>query len=350
MSLFKKKGLWFAIVFIILVLGVMSLLAIKTKPKAHISTINSPIVSVKKLAYKVIPQTVTGYGEVVSTKSIKLMAQTDGKISNISFKYGQKVKKGQLLLRITSNDINNQVAKLKAQMINAKSLYERQLQQEKNLPNSIAKQTLLQTKTQYQQATASYKEALDISNIRAPINGTISDSSLNIGDFVTTGQVIAKIANSNAKQVKYQLGSKYFTDLKPGQSISFTPNATKTTYQGTVAYVSPQLSSTDYLVTIRANLKNSVQLPENSFGKVTQVTNPNHKVLALPQRLVQADTKGFFVYSVAHNKIISLYFQPGSISHDGFIAIKKGLKAGTEIITSNIAALSPGQTVKVKTK
>ena len=80
-------------------------------------------------------------------------------------------------------------------------------------------------------------------------------------------------------------------------------------YQGVVTYISPFLNSTDYSLTVRADLSNAYTLRYSSFGKVEQIIDPNYKFLAIPQNIAQTDSVGFFIKINIRNIIMCAFRQ-----------------------------------------
>lgn len=305
----------------------------------------APTVTTQRLAYTALPLTVTSFGQVVSPVSVTLNAQASGVISSIQFKPGQVVNKGDTLFTLQSNDTTTQLDQLKAQYEIAQQYYERDQQLAKT--GAIAEIDLLNAASTYQQDLAQYQEAKAIHTIIAPVNGTISDTPVSVGDFVNSGDTLASIVDPSHFQIKYQLPSQYQQQAQAGQSVTFSSNDTHQTYAATVRYVSPSLSANDYTLTARADFIHT-HPALNTFGEVTQVLDPTHQTIAVPQGLVQTDVQGFYVYTLNANHIVAKqYFVPGDLTVSGLITATSGLSPGMDIITSNPSSFNVGETVTV---
>ena len=307
-----------------------------------------PVVTLANLKSQLIPKTVSSYGTTVSPDSAAVAAQTSGVVTQINFNPGDLVKKGQLLFVLQSSDTSNQIPVLKAQMLASKDLYDRSVDANKNYSGTVSIDQIEQQKLTYEQNLASYNESLTASHIVSPIDGVASDTSLTVGSSVTLGAVLVQIVDPKSLQVKYSLPSQYAGIVQNGQQVSFYPNDSTHAYTGTVAYVSPLLNSSDFTLTLRANLNNDATLRPYLFGRVVQVIDPNYHTLVIPQNLVQTDASGFYVYIVDNNKVAKHYFTPVGVDKQGIIEVRDGLTDSTKIIVSDYTSLSPGLTVKVK--
>lgn len=305
-------------------------------------------VTVQALQPKTISLTVSAYATTISPKSAALAAKANGVITAINFQAGQQVKKGQILVEIQSNDIQNQISKLKNQALASYDKYQRFKKANIQAPGTIPLSEIQQHKLQYEQDLAAYKAARSDASITSPINGIVSDTNFTVGNSVTEGTVIITVTDPQSLEIKYELPSQYAKQAKVGQPIVFYPDSNAASYNGTVSYVSPQLNPQDFSLNIRAKLHNYKQLQPNIFGKVKQVIDSNHTSLVIPQNLVQTDAAGFYFYTVAANKVTKQYFQAGVTTAQGLVQVKSGIVAGTKIITSDITSLNPGQTVKAQ--
>lgn len=342
----KKQIILIAIV--ILLIAAIAWFYINQSSKTQTTNKTSPIiVTVTPITYHISELTIRAYGTTVSPTSMAIRAQENAEIIAIYFKPGQAVTKGQLLFKLKVSGIEEQQKKLKAQMLQTKSYYLRLQEEHQKLPGIVAEYDLLKARTQYQQDLASYQQLLRLENIRAPIDGMISDTNYSAGDTVATGTKLTQITDPGSLQVKYQLPSKYVKQARIGQTIRFYPDGTEHVYKGTISYISPQFDSDSYGLTIRADLEKFADLKPNHFGQVVQIINPNYKTLAIPQSLVHNDAQGFYVYIIQNNKVAKNYFMPGAINKEGLIQVLSGIKPNTPVINSDQSILSSGLTVQV---
>lgn len=306
-----------------------------------------PTVKVETLKKQAVPIRVTAYGSSIFPNSIDLLANTTGNITSIRFKSGQAVHQDQVLFTIHSNVVSNQVKALKAKMLDDKNSYSRYLKLHQNYPGGATASTLADFKFKYQQSLENYHEALRLAIVRSPVNGTISDTTLAIGSFVQSGDLLAHLVNPKIIQVRYSLPSRYADQARIGQTVTFQANGDTHNYSGTVTYVSPAMDPESHLLTLRANLFHATQLKANRFGEITQILDPNYQTFAIPQSVSNTDAKGFYVFVVKNGKVQKAYFKPGRVTAKGYLIIQSGLSAGESIIVSDTSSLNVGETVRV---
>lgn len=301
-----------------------------------------PTVTVQTFSKKTIPLQVTTYGATVSKNSVIVSSKTLGTIKAIYFQPGDHVTKGERLFKIQSSDTDNQISKLLATTQAKKQAYQSYLQVNQKMPGTVAQIDVDNAKSDYLGALSTYKAAIEETWITAPIEGSISDTDLTIGSNVDVNDPLVTINNLASLEVKYTLPSRYIDQAKPGQTINF--NQDDNNYPGVVSYVASALDSNNN-ITLRAHLSKTKQLTTNMFGQITQILNPDHQALAIPQSLIKTDSGGFYIYIVEDQKIKQQYVDTDNISEQGEVTITQGFSKDMKVIISNTNNLSQGQTV-----
>lgn len=144
-------------------------------------------------------------GVVEAVRASAIGADISGRITALLVRAGDKVKAGQILLRIDERVASqqalasqSQAAAAQAQLDAAKSEYERQhsLYQQKFLSKAALdraeaayKSAAAQAKAQIAQAAAAGVQT-GLHTIVAPYDGIVSDTQVELGDMVTPGRVL----------------------------------------------------------------------------------------------------------------------------------------------------------------
>lgn len=191
-----------------LLLVVIILLVVLSSGKEEII-----MVQTEKAQKRTITQVVSATGKINPVYQVKISAEATGEIVSLPVKEGDRVKKGQLLLRIKpdiydaqknravaslnqsrSSMASTQAAleKVEADYKRMQGLYEKRLASDSEL--ETAKSNYLQTLGQYNsqqsmvaQAEAALKEALENLNktlVTAPMDGTVSKLNVELGERV----------------------------------------------------------------------------------------------------------------------------------------------------------------------
>ena len=340
---------WLIVLLIVSGLAVLSYRHLMERKPSTVATQKSQLtVTTLPLQYHLIPQTVSAYATTMSPTSIQLLAATSGVIKKVWVHSGQQVDKGQLLFTIHSSDLNAQLNKLKAQWLTDKRKLTLDRKVNRQVPGTVPKYDMFTQRMLVVQDRAAYKAAKSLQKVKSPVKGRLSETLLAAGSVVNTGDILTDVISQKGLRVRYQIADIYADAVKLGQAVTFSLQNGKH-YTGKVSYIAPLYNAHDYSLTLRAKLDPADALPPNVFGQVKQVIQPRYRSLAISQKLVQVDARGFYVFSIdPHQKVVKRYFTPGAVTARGLIEVRKGLTENLPIINSDLSSLSAGQKVQVR--
>ncbi len=153
--------------------------------------------------YREIAQTYSAEGVVEATRQSTVSAQISGRVKEISFDVGDRVRKGQVLLRIDESEANQGVAGSQARVLqaqaalqNAKVNYERskQLLEQKFISQSALDKAESDYRMAQAQAAASQAGAEQsaltqgYTSVVSPYGGVVAARMVELGEMVTVGK------------------------------------------------------------------------------------------------------------------------------------------------------------------
>ncbi len=321
----KKLFIFSGIGVVLIALVLIVLLGSKRENVINVQT--------EKVQRKSITQIVTASGKIQPEKMVKINAEVSGEIILLPVKDGQKVQKGDLLVRINPDIYQAQVDGAEAALVAAKAslalseanlekseseykraqgLYEKTLMSEQDFVGS--KTTYKVTKAQYEsavsgvtQAVASLnqaKESLAKTSIYSPIDGTVSQLISELGERVsgssfTEGTEIMTVSDLSKMEARINVGENdvvliavndtatiqvdAYPDRKLKGVVYELANTATTTGAGT------QDEVTNFQVKIRVLDKDIPLRPGMSMSADVQ-TETRNNVLAVPIQSVTTRT------------------------------------------------------------
>lgn len=158
-----------------------------------------PTVEVQMVESEMLSNNLEFVGVISSSYDVEIQPRIDGYLTEINYKKGMPVKKGQILYKIDPKEINTEIAEARslvetanAELIEAENNYNRAVPLAKI--SAISQSQLDQYEAQYKSASASLVSAkaklknatinLGYTTIRSPIDGIIGDTDLAIGQYV----------------------------------------------------------------------------------------------------------------------------------------------------------------------
>jgi membrane fusion protein (multidrug efflux system) len=298
--------------------------------------------------------TLEAVGSARAINGVSLSSQVAGTVSAIHFESGTDVKKGALLIELSSTDDVAHLDALKATTELARITYERD-------------RTLLTTKAVSQQTVDSDKWALkndeaqvaqqqalvDYKSIKAPFSGRIGIRQIDLGQYIAAGTAFVALQQLDPIYVDFFLPQQSLAQIKVGQQVAAKvdtyPGAT---FNGEISAINSLVDAATRNVQVRATLKN----PENKVLPGMFVTvdidvgNPQSYV-TLPQTAIAYNSYGNIVYLVddkgknekgqAQLFARQTFVTTGATRGDQ-VAVLTGVKDGDTVVTAGQVKLRNG--------
>lgn len=292
-----------------------------------------------------------------------------GLVKAIYVKAGQKIGKGQLILKlddaITRQSVvaaQQQTGVLKARLAQAQTVYERyqnlwkqNIGAEIQVINAKADVDALQSQLRAAQAQVGMaQEQANMSNVYAGISGTIDEMNVKVGEFFSpqtaaTPNMGIRIVNSNNLKIITAVPENYATRVKKGDRVEVViPESGKPPYQSIISVVGGSINVKTRSFDVEAKLESDPTLKPNQTATMKILDYESKATIAVPVNVVQSDEKGKYVYVIekagdkmlARKKVVNV-----GEAYNGLIEIKSGLTGGDLIITEGYQTVYDGQVV-----
>ncbi|WP_400075003.1 efflux RND transporter periplasmic adaptor subunit [Winogradskyella sp. R77965] len=261
-------------------------------------------VTVKEVTLQDIVETVSATGKIQPEVEVKISSEVSGEILELPFKEGQEVKKGDLLVRVNPDLIQSAVSRSQASYQNvragleqaeanlkqakadydrSKVLFEKGVISKADWDGAIAGYETAQANKSsayysVQSAAATVNEAKDNLNrttIYAPMSGTISLLSVELGERVVgtqqmAGTEILRVANLNNMEVEVDVNENDIVKVQIGDSTIVEVDAyLKKEFKGVVTEIANSAAGTLAADQV-TNFKVKVRILEESYKDLTE--------------------------------------------------------------------------------
>lgn len=168
--------------------------------------------SAKHMTREVIVQ-----GQVEPFKVIHLRSESSGSIESIAIEKGERVKAGDVIALLSTDNREANLAVAKANRIQATNEYEGARKLQKQGLSSRVNLESLAAKLESARAQVQAAE-LEVSNlsIRAPIDALVDRLDIEVGDFVDRGDGIATLVDNSKLLVTGNVPQQNIVDVKQG--------------------------------------------------------------------------------------------------------------------------------------
>lgn len=229
-------------------------------------------------------------GSLRSRQSVTLRPEVSGRIAQIAFADGARVKRGQLLVQMDDVLQRAELSQALAQLSIARANLKRN--EELVAQAFVAQRVLDESRAALQVAEAQVALAqarLSRMRLVAPFDGTLGLRTVNLGDYVKDGAELVNLEDTSQLMVDFRLPERYQSRLAPGQSVQLQLDALPgKSYSARVQAIDPLLDANGRSVAVRAVLPPvpGGELRPGMFARVTTVFSTNEAALVVPEEAI----------------------------------------------------------------
>jgi multidrug efflux system membrane fusion protein len=341
-------------------------------PPAGSSAEARPIpVVVTTVSQRDVPVFLDGLGNAVPLVTVTVRPQVDGPLTEVAFKEGQSVKKGDLLARIDPRPFAIQLhqtqaalARDEAQYKNAvlnstryTALHDQGLATQEQLDSLRAAADQLAGTTKSDQAQIENAQLqLAYTEVRSPVDGVTGVRQVDQGNVVHASDpngivvvtqldpmtIIFTLPQDDLPQINQQIDS--------GLTIeAYSRDGSQLLGKGKLTLIDNQVNVTTATVRLKGTVPNpNKALWPNEFVRARLVLGVRSGVLAIPAPAVQRGPQGTFVYIVNPDQTAALRTIEVDTVEEQWAIVTKGIFAGDKVVVEGQNQLRPGAKVSVR--
>ena len=278
-----------------------------------------------------------------------------GQVKALYIKKGDKVSKGQLILKLEDGVLQQNIRQLQSQLDFAKNIYDRQKNLwEKGIGTEVQYLTARNNVDALQKQIDVVKEQLATTNVYAQVDGVADEVNIRTGELfqgITAAGPQVRIVNTSRLKATVDIPENYISKINKGSKVVVSIPDLSKDISATLSVVSQTINPNTRGFLAEIKLPKDAKLKPNQLALVHILDYSNPSVLAIPVNMLQADEKGKYVYvvekqgdrQVARKKTI----QTGE-SYQGLIEIRSGLSDGDLLVTAGYQNLYEGQLVQAE--
>ncbi|MGK3989828.1 efflux RND transporter periplasmic adaptor subunit [Sorangium sp. So ce136] len=305
-------------------------------------------------------------GVLEAFERVQITARVSGVIDKVSFAEGEEVKPGKVLAYIDSRRYQLAVSSAKAALEKAEATQadvarglERRSAASQDNPGLIpgeeleSYQTKLRTaKADVDQAREALKTAqlnLSDSSVTAPQGGVIQTRSVETGQFVQAGTLIATLLRSDPLLLRFQVTTAEAPRLKVGMPVEFTLRESATPYEAKITLVAASADPESRLVPVTAEVAQDRKywLRPGSFANVRVTVGAGRPHPIVPQLSVRPSDRGFLAFVVEEGVARERVLKLGMHTREGDVEVREGLNGGEQLVVRGAEPLSDGVRVRL---
>lgn len=301
-----------------------------------------PSVEVAKVELTRLTDDTQAVGSLRSRRAVVLRPEVSGRITQLNFSDGQRVRKGQLLVqfddRLPLAQVQQSLAELSIAQANQKRNQELVAQNfisQRSLDESAANLQVAQAKLALAQATAARLKII------APFDGIAGIRQVNVGDYLKDGADIVNIEDIEAIFVDFRLPERFQSKVRPGQTALLDIDALPgQKYTARVQAIDPLIDANGRSVGVRGCIDNrQLQLRPGMFARVNTVFGVREDARVIPEEAIVPQGGRQFVIKLLpgegnKTKVSKRVEVKTGLRRPGKVEILEGLEVGDTVVTT----------------
>lgn len=263
-------------------------------------------------------------------------AAIDGRIETVLGKVGDYVKKDQVLVTFPKDNPSAQYFQSKAAFENASALHTRM--QELYKSGGISRQDMDNAETNFQVAKANWNTVRDMIEVKAPIDGVLSEVNVNSSDNVKKEAPLFTVSKTDKLKAKIFANEEEIKHIKKGMKALAVWQSV--TVHGQVTQVALSLDDVKKGFAVELEFGNSGKvLPANISANISIVTATRENAIVVDRKFLQnGENDKVYVWTAENQTAVKRPVNAGDISGLS-VEITSGLNAGDTLITKGYEAL-----------
>jgi membrane fusion protein, multidrug efflux system len=286
-------------------------------------------------------------GTVRPVQRATIAAKVMGAIDDLPVTLGQRVRAGDLLVKISAAEISAKVLQAQAGLNQAK----RDLDRERELlaKGASTADMVKGLEDRFAMTQAMVREAevmLGYTTVRAPFDGVVARKLAHAGDLAAPGQPLLEVEGTDAFQVEAGIPDSLASGLAAGATLTVEVPAASLSFPGKLAELSSASDANARTVAVKLTVPAGLAVRSGQFARVLVPGAPARALLA-PATAVTPFGQMERVFVAANNRAELRLVKTGAARGDR-IEILAGLSEGERVVINPPVALREGQPLSVQ--
>ncbi len=336
----RNKPFWILMIGMVIIVLIVKFMQ---KDKVEQSELNqaqlAPLVEVEELMLSPFEDTIFLTGTIKGEKEIELKFPVGGRIDKFSFKEGDRINKGDVIVRLDQEKAKLILEKKELEFKKIDKLYEL---------NAVTFDKLKESKIEYELAKVEFNET----EIKAFQNGIMGAKYAQEDQQITTQDKIASFIAYDEVFLETGIIERYIGKINSGQNVKIKVDRWEDKeFLGVVESIAPRLEGMSRSLTTKIRVKTGLEfLMPGMFAKAEVIVFKKENALAFDiEALLKDENNKYYVFCLnKDNKIFKKYVDI-IYSNDKYAVPADGMLLEKDMIIAKPSSnLQEGAEVRVK--
>ncbi len=286
-------------------------------------------------------------GTVTSDHRVSISSHLSGYIRELPVREGDRVKAGDLLVRVDPVNARQGVVQAEADLADAKADLNRY--EELFKAGAVSKQQLDRIRLRYKVTRSQVEQAhnqLSYAEVRSPVDGVVVEKQMNEGDLASPGAPILALEDPANLLVETYVSEQFVSAIHAGDGVEVEVTSQGQPLAGRVRQVVQAADATTHQFLVKITLESHGDVHPGMYAQVGFKTG-SRKGLQVPVAAVvhRAGLSGIYVLD-AESVVRYRQIRVGKARGE-FVEVLAGLHEGNRVVWNGTPALSAGMKVQV---
>jgi len=341
--------LWGAFAVIMLLIVIMALKKKPEKIKPEIQT-QAIKVNLMTITPRPAPDRITLPGHIAPSVEADLAPAKGGKVFELNADIGDRVKRGDVLMRI--DDRLWQAVLHRAEIEQREATRDLERWKELEKAGAVSVSDFDAIRTRYDQAAVALEEArahIDQCRIVSPIDGRVDQRNIELGEFATEGVAVFKVLDTDPVKLLLDIPEHDILSVQVGDKLPFRISVLPDrTFTARVTFVSSQASRSGNAFRCELEIDNKDDLLKPGMIAETELTRRTiPDAIVIPLASIIPRKGEYIVFVVKNGHAIRRNVHILAI-HGAEAVLSDGLRPGEKLVIEGHRALVDGIPVEAE--
>lgn len=293
------------------------------------------------------------FGSVEADENVQLFPELPGEILQVMVNEGDRVTKGQTLMRLDSDILQRNIAEVETSLSLATDIYNRQKRLwDKKIGSEVQYLEAKNSKESLEKRLETLRTQQEQSTIKAPFAGVIDEIFSNEGEMANPAMPLIRLVNLREVYIQADVSERYVASVQAGTEVTVRFSSLNQEVDTRVALAGKFINPNNRTFRIRVPLENTDDLYKPNMLAALKIKDfEQDSAVVVPANLVQQSAAGDnFIYvldrSTGKSQVRKVNVAIG-LSYEDRVLVTDGLSGNEVLIDRGSRSVKDGQDVQV---
>ncbi len=290
-------------------------------------------------------------GSVTSDRNITISAEAPAMVQRVLVQEGERVKKGQVLIRQDAETSRRGLEELQTSLELATTRFERQKKLwDQKIGTEIQFLEAKNAKETLERRIAASRSQLSNYTIRAPFSGTIDKVFIKEGEMAQPGVPLVRLVSLQDMFIEADVSEAYLGEFQVGDTVEVTFPSLNKSLTSTISSIGEVIDQNNRTFSIEVKLPGDAKLLRPNLLAVLRIEDfhqPN--AVVVPTDLILSDNQGDYLYvATEQDGQLTAVKKPveRGLTYNNETLITSGLTGDEQLIREGFREVAEGMAIK----